>query len=151
MTTAWRCRTRCRQLLERGWMRCRPGARARSVGRAAQFRSAVGFRRLRSRLRLERLDPGALDPGSLDARGHICVRRIGRAALLRRMQGTRPGHRPRHQHLSPALMTEIAIGEAHARDRSAEVALVSLVEIEAGFERNALDRRADGLAADLKR
>ena len=67
------------------------------------------------------------------------------------MQRTRPGHRPRHQHLRRALMTEIAIGEAHARDRSAEAALVFLVEIEAGLERNALDRRADGLAADLKR
>src|SRR5260370_40148347 len=48
-------------------------------------------------------------------------------------------------------MTEIAIGEAHARYRTTEVALVFLVEIEAGFERNALDRRADVLAANLER
>src|SRR6266446_1894276 len=79
------------------------------------------------------------------------MRCVSRAGLLRRMQRTRPGHRPRHQHLRRALMTEIAIGEAHARNRAAEVALVFLVEVEAGFERNALDRRADGLAANLKR
>ena len=48
-------------------------------------------------------------------------------------------------------MTEITISEAHARDRPAEAALVLLVEIEARLERNALDRGADGLAADLER
>ena len=69
----------------------------------------------------------------------------------RRMQRTRPGHRAGHQHLRRALMAEIAIGEAHARHRAAEAALVLLVEIEAGLERNALDRGADGLAANLQR
>ncbi len=48
-------------------------------------------------------------------------------------------------------MTEVAIGKAHARDRTTEIALVLLVEIEARLERKALDRGADGLAADLKR
>jgi len=66
-------------------------------------------------------------------------------------QRTRPGHRPRHQHLRCALIMEIAISETHARDRAAEAAFVLLVEIKAGLERNAPDRRADGLAADLKR
>src|ERR1017187_10701121 len=121
-------------------------AGTRSVGRAAQFRSAFRIRRLGSRFGFDRLDPGALDLRGLDARGHFY-----RAGLLRRMQRTRPGHRPRHQHLGGALMAEIAIGEAHARDRSAEAALVFLVEIEARLERNALDRRADGLAAALQR
>src|ERR1700731_510182 len=48
-------------------------------------------------------------------------------------------------------MTEIAIGEAHARNRSAEVALVFLVQVEARLERKTLDRRADGLASHLER
>jgi hypothetical protein len=48
-------------------------------------------------------------------------------------------------------MTEIAIGEAHAGDRSPEAAFVFLFQIEALLERNAPDLRADGLAADLKR
>src|SRR5229473_317460 len=125
-------------------------AGARSVGRAAQFRSGFRFRRFGSRFRFDRLDFGALDPWRLEARGCLDPRRFGRT-LRRRPQRTRPGHRPRQQHLRGALVMEIAIGEAHARDRSAEVSLVSLVEIEARLERNALDRRADGLAADLKR
>src|SRR5258708_32134611 len=49
-----------------------------------------------------------------------------------------------------ALTTEIAIRETHARDRSAKVALVLLVEVEARLERKAPDRGADGLAADLE-
>src|SRR5262245_28331465 len=48
-------------------------------------------------------------------------------------------------------MAEIAIGEAHAGARAAEAAVIALVEIEAGLERNALDRRTHGLAADLQR
>ncbi len=64
---------------------------------------------------------------------------------------TRARHGARHQHLRRALVMEIAIGEAQAGDRSAETAVVLLVEIEARFERNALDRGADGLAADLQR
>src|SRR5258708_13618402 len=67
------------------------------------------------------------------------------------MQRTRMRHRPRQQHLRRALMVEIAIGEAHARDRSAEATLVLLVEIKARLERQALERGADGLAADLQR
>src|SRR6266568_8032927 len=120
---------------------------AASVGRAAQFRSAFRLRRSGSRFGFDRLDPGALDLWSFDAD----PRCIGRTGLLRRVQRTRPGHRSRHQHLRDALVAEVAIGEAHARDRTTEVALVLLVEIEAGLERKALDRRADGLTADLKR
>src|ERR1700744_5266445 len=60
-------------------------------------------------------------------------------------------HSPRHQHLRGALMMEIAIGETHARDRSTEAGVVFLVEIEARLERNALDRSAHRLAADLQR
>src|ERR1700730_1086315 len=123
-----------------------PGAGTRSVGRAAQFGSAFRFR-----FGFDRLDLAALDMRGLDAHGHICMRGIGRAALRRRMQRTRLDHGAGHQHLGSALMTEIAIGKAHAGDRSAEAALVLLVEIEAGLERNALDRRADRLAADLQR
>src|SRR5262249_10271349 len=52
--------------------------------------------------------------------------------------------------LAAALMAEIAIGEPHTGDRAAEAAVVPLVEIEAGLERNALDRRAHALAADLQ-
>ena len=48
-------------------------------------------------------------------------------------------------------MMEIAIGEAHAGNRAAEAALVLFVEIEAGLERDALDRGAHGLATNLKR
>src|SRR6202035_3857137 len=71
--------------------------------------------------------------------------------MLRPVQRTRARHRPRHQHLRRALMIKIAIGETHAGDRSAEAALVSLVEAETGLERNPLDGRADARAADLKR
>src|SRR5688572_8384357 len=55
-----------------------------------------------------------------------------------------------HQHLRCPLVAEVAIGEAHAGNRAAEAALVSLFKIEAGLERNALDRGAHGLAADLQ-
>ncbi len=48
-------------------------------------------------------------------------------------------------------MTEIAIGEAHARDGAAERAIVALVEIEARLERKSLDRSTNGLAANLQR
>src|SRR5713226_6392772 len=119
-----------------------------SVGRAAQLRRVFRFRRLG----FDRLDRAVLDWRCLDTHGSRGPRRIGRAGLvLRRMQHTRPGHRPRQQHLGGALMTEVAIGEAHAGDRTTEVALILLVEIEARLERKALDRGADGLAADLKR
>src|SRR6476646_11383062 len=74
-----------------------------------------------------------------------------RSCPHRRPQRTRPRHRPRQQHLRGALTTEIAISETHARNRSAEVALVLLVEVEARLKRKALDRGADGLAANLKR
>jgi hypothetical protein len=43
-------------------------AGVRSVGRAAQFRSAFGFRRLGPRLGLDRRDRGTLDRRRLDAR-----------------------------------------------------------------------------------
>src|SRR5262249_15041015 len=48
-------------------------------------------------------------------------------------------------------MMEIAIGERHAGDRTAERPIVGLVQVETRFERNALDRGADGLATDLQR
>src|ERR1700722_10198363 len=86
-----------------------------SVGRAAQFRRTFRFRRLRFRFGFHRLDPGALNLRGLDARGHFY-----RAGALRRMQRTRMRHHARHQHLRRALVVEIAIGEAHARDRAAE-------------------------------
>ena len=40
------------------------------------------------------------------------------------------------------LVMEIAIGEAHARDRAAERAIVGLFEVEAGLERHSLQRGA---------
>src|SRR4029434_3950543 len=64
---------------------------------------------------------------------------------------TRPRHGAGHQHLRGALMAEIAIGEAHARDGAAERAVVALVEIEARLERKSLDRSTNGLAANLQR
>src|SRR3982075_2761647 len=120
--------------------------RVRSVGRAPQLRSAFRFCRLGSGLGFNRLDPGALDLRGLDPRGHFY-----RAGPLWRMQRTRPRHRAGHQHLHRTLMMEIAVSEAHAGNRSAEAALVFLIEIEARLERNALDRCADGLPADLQR
>jgi hypothetical protein len=44
---------------------------------------------------------------------------------------------------------EVAKGEAHARHRAAKADFIFLVEIEARFERNALDRRAHCLTANL--
>src|SRR4029077_3775614 len=67
------------------------------------------------------------------------------------MQRARPRPGARHQHLRRTLVTEIAIGEAHARHRSAERAVIALVEIEARLERKALDGSANGLATDLQR
>src|SRR3954463_7786962 len=67
------------------------------------------------------------------------------------MQRARPPHRTGHQHLLRTLVAEIAIGEAHARYRAAERAVVAFVEIEARLERKPLDRGADGLATDLQR
>src|SRR3954464_12058538 len=46
---------------------------------------------------------------------------------------------------------EVAIGEAHARHRAAEAAIVGLFKVETGLERNSLDRGTDVLAADLER
>src|SRR6185312_17220033 len=86
----------------------------------------------------------------LHARGHFSPRVVDRAGLLR-VTGTRASHRARHQHLRPALMLEIAIGEAHAGDGAAEADFILLVEIEAGLERHAAQRGAHRLATDLKR
>src|SRR6185312_128895 len=101
------------------------------------------------RLGFHRLELGALHSRRLDPPRYFgtCVAR----RLLPAMQRTRPGHGARHQHLRGALMAEIAIGEAHARDRAAERAIVALVKIETGFERKTLDRSANGLAANLQR
>src|SRR5882757_531528 len=126
-------------------------AKPQSIGRAPQFRRAFRFRRLRLGLGLDRLEFGALDGGRLDAGRYFSARRIGRARRLGRMQRARPRHGTGHQHLRRALVAEIAIGEAHARYRSAERAVIALVEIEAGLERKALDGSANGLAADLQR
>src|SRR4030095_9568338 len=73
------------------------------------------------------------------------------AGPLRATRRTRPRHRPRQQHLRGALTTEIAIGETHARNRPAEIALVLLVEIEARFERKPSARGADRLTAARER
>src|SRR4029078_2269514 len=73
-----------------------------------------------------------------------------RARRVRRTQRARARHRACHQHLRCALVTEIAISETHAGNRSAAAAIVALVEIEARFERNTLDGGTDGLAADLE-
>src|ERR1700722_2481899 len=116
-----------------------------SVGRVAQFRSAFRFRRL-SGLGLDRVDPAALDAWGFHTRAQL-----HRAGVLRRMQRTRPRHGACQHHRRGALMMEIAIGEAHARDRAAERDLVLLVEIEARLERQASDRGANRLAANLQR
>ena len=94
---------------------------------------------------------GCSRPRRLDARGDFGAGRVDRTGLLRRTQRTRPRNGARHQHLVAALVMEVAIGEAHARDRAAEAAVVGLFEVETRLERNALDRGADVLAADLKR
>src|SRR3954447_5541080 len=128
---------------------------ARSVGRAAQFRSALGFGRFRPdlfrlRLGLHRLELGALDRRRLDPPRHFgtCVSRARR--LLPTKQRARSRHGARQQHLRGALMAEITIGEAHARDGATERAIVALVDIEARLERKSLDRSTNGLTANLQ-
>ena len=100
---------------------------------------------------LDRFDPGALDPRRLDACRYFGARCIGRARRLRRMQRARTRHRARHQHAAAALMPEIAIGETHARHRTAKTAFGVLDQIEARLERKALQRRAHRLTANLQR
>ena len=85
--------------------------------------------------------PGPMHPRDLGARG------FGRLLVSACRTWTR--HRTREQHLRRALIIEIAIGEAHARNRAAEAAVAGLVEIEARFKRNAFDRGAHRLAANL--
>src|SRR5262245_33207548 len=119
-----------------------------SVGRAAQLGHTLGLGR--RRFRLHRLKLRAIHRRRRNASGDFRTR-IGRAGFGG-VQRARPRHRAGHQHLlAAALMAEIAISEAHAGDRAAKTAFVALVEIEAGLERNALDRRTHGLAADLQR
>src|SRR3984957_20060762 len=120
-----------------------------SLGRVAQLRSTFGFFRLRLGFGFDRFDSSALDPRGFDPHGNLGPRPFCR--LLRPMQRTRPRRGAGHQHLGRALVTEIAIREAHTGNRSAEADFVLLVEIEAGLERDALDRGAYRLAADLKR
>src|SRR5690242_18661119 len=48
-------------------------------------------------------------------------------------------------------MMEVAIGETHARDGAAEAAIVGPFQVETRLERDALDRGADVLPADLER
>jgi hypothetical protein len=84
------------------------------------------------------------------SRRYFGARRAKRPRRVRRTQRARARHRACHQHLRCALVTEIAISETHAGNRSAEAAIVALVEIEARFERNTLDGGTDGLAADLQ-
>src|SRR3954468_233131 len=67
------------------------------------------------------------------------------------MQRARARNRARHQHVADALMPEIAIGESHARHRSAKTAFGVLDQIEARLEWNALQRRAHRLPANLQR
>src|SRR4051794_22928822 len=147
MTTAGRLRGR--------WMssttKCASGPRRRSLGRAAQLQRPLVLARFGLGFRLHRLDPAALDTRRLDACGDLGVRCADRTGLLRRTQQSRTRNGARHQHLIAALMVEVAIGEAHARHRAAEAAVVGLLKIETGLERNALDRGANVLAADLER
>src|SRR5271165_979954 len=99
---------------------------------------------------LGRLDPGALDPRRFDPGGDFGAR-CGDGASLIDLTRMRPCDGSRHQHLGGALMMEVAIREAHAGDRAAEAALVRPVEIEAGLERQAAQRGAHGLSANLQR
>src|SRR5215468_6382999 len=64
---------------------------------------------------------------------------------------TRPRHGTRNQHLRSTLMMKVAIGEPHAGDRPAEAAVILLVEVEAGLERQAAQRGAYSLTANLQR
>src|SRR6202023_998346 len=77
------------------------------------------FNSQRSGLAFDRFDFRALDRRGLASRRHLGPRGSNRPGLLRRPQRARPGCRPRHHHLRRALVTEIAIGKAHARDRAA--------------------------------
>src|SRR4051794_23518170 len=119
-----------------------PKSEPRSVLGAAQFGRSLGLGRLGSGFALDRLELGALDRRRLDAGGNFRARGVG-GVSFRCMQRTRPRCGTRHQHLlAAAIMTEIAIGEAHAGDGAAETTVVPLVQIEAGLEGNALDRCA---------
>src|SRR6266700_392412 len=93
--------------------------RSMSLGRAAQLertfvlRLGFGFG---LHFRLHRLDPAALDPRRLDARGDLGARCVDRTSLLGAAQRAWSRDGARHQHLVAALVVEVAIGKAHARD-----------------------------------
>src|SRR6516165_2768056 len=116
----------------------------RSLCRTTQLQRASRSRRL-IRPGLDRIDPPSFDRRGLDARKHF-----HRACTIG-AQRTRMRARARHQHLRSTLMTEVAIGETHARNRSSEAALVQLVEVEAGLERKPPQRGANRLPAYLQR
>src|SRR5262245_118869 len=101
--------------------------RPNSIGRAAKFQRAFRLRLGGCRgLKLAGFDPRRLYP-----RADLGTRRVGGA----RTRAMWTGDRPCQQHLRSALMLEIAISEAHAGHRAAEAALVFLVQVEAGLER----------------
>ena len=66
------------------------------------------------------------------ARGRI--RRLGHTGCAQR---ARARDRLRQEHARIAVLAEVAIGKAHARDRAAEADIVSLVQVEAWLEGNA--------------
>ncbi len=96
----------------------------KSLRRAAQFQCRLGLLRLRL---------------------GVGTRGIGRTG---RMQRTRTRLGARHDH-GVAVLVEVAIGEAHARYRATEAHVIALVEIEAGLERESLQRGAYRIAANL--
>ena len=101
--------------------------------RRGDRRGRRGDRRARRRCRGRRSRRMRVAPGGAADRARH------RQLVVRRRSG-------RGDHLAPASMGEIAIGEAEARDRAAETFLAGLVEIEARVEERALHVRADRLA-----
>src|ERR1700684_3203446 len=117
-----------------------------SIGRVTQLENRLRFCRRGLRLGSDRFEFGALDRRRFDAR-----RNFDRAGLFGRAPRTRMSHRAGHQHLRSALVIEIAVSEAHAGHRSAEADFVPSVEVETRLERNAPERGANRLSADLQR
>src|SRR3954452_7094304 len=72
-------------------------------------------------------------------------------AARRGADATQPIGRCGLQIRSGAAPYEIAVGKAESRDRAAEAHLAGPVEIEAGLERQAADRRAVAVAARSQR
>ena len=145
MTTGWRWSG------EKDWPE--PGPACRAVNRSSgAIPGTFGLPARPSASDFTGSSLAALDRRRLDPRRYLgtCVSRA-RLLIVAAVQRARPRHGTRHQHLRGALMAEIAIGEAHARNRAAERAIVTLVEIEARLERKTLDGSTNGLTANLQR